>query len=233
MRSLKILGLISVLGLTPSCQKQEEAVHAEPLKVVVDEIPDDIRVPVKMWDDIQILQVGLGEKKEALPEDDGGLNRETILFAPVTVVLIEHNPEVLTHQEVRIELPRGGGRIDLSKYRGENTGSYFVKFEWPEWTEMPELAELRSFYVSRARKRKIDGDIHGVGCNKYLEITHKVNKENILNGIKVNTTRERDTTALAGHFVFSVKKDHQIFLTQVTFTDSKNKELLCEEIKKP
>ena len=210
------------------CDNHQEKEHAIAQKVVIDEIPDDIKVPVQMWDDVETDPVGIGEKKMELPDDESGMSRNTILFSPVTVILKEHNSEVLNHSEIRIELPRGGGKIDLSKYTGDRPGSFFVQFEWPEW---PDISELRSFYVSRARKRKLDGEIYGVGCNKYVEISTVISSKNEKIGLKVNTTRERHITTLGGHFIFSNKKEHQIFLTQVTFVDSKNQALLCDELK--
>ncbi len=225
---MKIFLTLILSLLLLACEKHPEKDHSNPIKIAVDEIPDDIRVPVQMWDDVETDQVGLGEKKIERPDDDSGMNRNTILFSPVTVILKEHNSDVLEHSQIRIELPRGGGKIDLSKYMGDRPGSFFVQFEWPEWVE---AGELRSFYVSRSRKRKLDGEIHGVGCNKYLEITSLIKKNNEKMGLKVNTTRDRHTTALAGHFIFSNKMGRQIFLTQVTFIDSKNAGLLCEETK--
>ncbi len=225
---MKIVWLL-ILSLTlMACEKHPEKDHGIAEKITVDEIADDFKVPVKMWDDVETDPVGLGEKKIEPSENEEGMNRNTILFSPVTVILKEHNEDVLTHSEIRIELPRGGGKIDLSKYLGSRPGSFFVKFEWPEWTEP---GDLKSFYVSQARKRKIDGDVYGVGCNKYLEITGLISKGNEKTGLKVNTTRDRHITTIGGHFVFSNKKGRQIFMTQVTFSDSKNSGLFCEEPK--
>jgi hypothetical protein len=230
MKSLLILAVFLFSACSTEKHENPET-HESVQEVNVDEIPSDIHVPVKMWDDIEGGIVAFGEKAEVKKdpkeaEDDLSIHRSSILFSPVTVILKEHNNDVLSHNEIRIMLPRGGGKIDLSQYMGESPGSFFVRFEWPEWTE---IKDVRSFYVSRARKRKLDGDVYGVGCNKYLELSSMISKSP--QGIKVNTTRDRHTTVLGGHFVFSVKKDSQTFLTQVTFTDSKNSQLFCEEPK--
>ncbi len=225
---MKILITIVLSLILMACEKQPVENHATAEKITVDEKPDDFKVPVQMWDDVETDPVGIGEKKIEPTEDESGMNRNTILFSPLTIILKEHNSDVLSHSEIRIELPRGGGKIDLSKYRGDRAGSFFVQFEWPDWAEP---GDLRSFYISQARKRKLDGEIYGVGCNKYLEITSLINKSNEKMGLKFNTTRDRHITALGGHFVFSNKKGRQIFLTQVTFTDSKNPALFCEDSK--
>ena len=85
--------ILSLLFL--ACENHPEKDHANPEKIVIDEIPADIMVPVQMWDDVETDQVGLGEKKIERPDDDSGMNRNTILFSPVTVLLKEHNSDVL------------------------------------------------------------------------------------------------------------------------------------------
>lgn len=221
-------GLVLILVLCTACQKlhEEQAVSPPVQEVHVDEIPEDIRVPVKMWEAIEAIPSDALIPQE-VADNDLLTNRGTTLFSPLTVILKEHNPQVLDQPEIKIFLPSGGGQIDLATYLGREPGSFYVKFEWPEWTE---VKEIYSFYVSRARKRKLDGVVYGVGCNKFVDISTKVNKNNE-SGIKVNTTRERHTTVLGGHFVFSAKKDNQTFLTQVTFVDSDNKNLFCDGVK--
>lgn len=231
---MKYIGLI-VLLLLAACHKSEEEHTHHVKEVVVDEIPEDIKIPVKLWEKIERLsqtselmpqgdaQEGEGEKDELLA------NRGVILFSPVTVVLKESNPQVLESPEIKIVLPRGGGQIDLAQYLGPQPGSFFVKFVWPD--DWKEMRTVQSYYVSRGRKRKLDSDVYGVGCNKYLDLTSQLAKHNAGEGIKVNTTRDRHTTVLAGHFIFSGKKDSQVFLSQVSFVDSKNPQLMCETTK--
>ncbi len=195
-----------------------------------DGIPDDIRIPSKVWNRIEQYskpenEIPVAQNNE---EDERFVNKNSILFIPITVVLHESNPEVLETEEIRIALPRGGGKIDLSEYLGSKVGSFFVRFEFPK--ESP-LRNIQSFFISQARKRKIDGEIHGAGCNKFMDITSYVAKENAGAGIKVNTTRDRHSTVLGGHFIFAGKKDIHTFLAQVSFIDSKNPHLFCDAVK--
>lgn len=195
-----------------------------------DGVPEDIRIPVKVWKQIEKYSKQTDDISAAPPaeEDERFVNKASILFIPITVILRENNPEVLETEEVRISLPRGGGRVDLAQYLGRKPGSFFVRFEFPP--ESP-LQNVQSFYVSQARKRKIDGEIHGAGCNKFMNITKYMASENAGAGIKVNTTRDRQSTVLGGHFIFAGKKDIHTFLAQVSFVDSKNPQLFCDPVK--
>ena len=134
MKYLKTFWIVAASLLLTACETPKEKDHSVAQKVVMDEISEDIKVPIQMWVDIETEPVGLGEKKAEASEEDSGLNRNTILFSPVTVFLSEHNPDVLTHSEIRIELPRGGGKIDLSQYIGDSAGS----FQRGEWTLLPD-----------------------------------------------------------------------------------------------
>lgn len=50
-------GLVLILVLCTACQKlhEEQAVSPPVQEVHVDEIPEDIRVPVKMWEAIEAI----------------------------------------------------------------------------------------------------------------------------------------------------------------------------------
>jgi hypothetical protein len=48
--------------------------------------------------------------------------------------------------------------------------------------------------------------------------------------LRVNTTGNRHLHVLAGSYVFVFRKSNQVLLTQITITDSKNKNNLCPEI---
>lgn len=240
-------GLILILLCCLGCSKFSAHDEDSKFEVSVDEIPEDIRIPAKLWDEIEGVGVDAhgapngheapkeAEHKEASgghgdgKEGAGGQGisaKKPILFSPLTIIITANNAGVLLHHEIRIAFPRGGGQIDLSKWVTGETGSFFVRFEWPEWAE---AKDIKSYFVSRAKMRKLDGEVYGSGCNKYLDLTGGLSRENSKNGLKVNVTRARHSTVLGGHFIFSAQKDNQIFLTQVTFVDSSNTNLFCDK----
>lgn len=164
----------------------------------------DARIPTEIWKKIEVVE-----------------GRDTMTFSLVKVRLVEKTPGVLVDPEVIIQLPRGGGEIDLSKFVRDMQGTFRVFFELEEMTDE---TKMNAFFVSQARKRRIDGEIWGAGCNKYMDILSFILKDGKTKGIEVNTTRNRHLSVLGGHFFFSMKNQ----VTQVTFTDSQQSHLFCE-----
>jgi hypothetical protein len=148
-----------------------------------------------------------------------------ISFNKVKVILTEKNPNVLNEKSYTFEFPRGGGYIDLAKYVNNQNGSFFIQFQIPE-SEKSE--QLKAFFVSKSKKRKIENEIWGSGCNSAFEITRFFKKSISQGTFKVNTTRDRHLSLIGGHFIISVNEGRQIKVTQVTFYDSRRLDLMCD-----
>lgn len=212
--------LVFLTGTAFSCTKQTSlfrSEHAEAVKV--DELPEDFKIPANVWN---IIEKAPDEKSTAEASNAG------IFYSTVQVYLAEKNSEILRSPAYVIDLPRGGGTVDLASYLTGNQGSFYVGFELP--SEFQEGTNFKAIYISQARKRRLENRIYGAGCNQYFEITPKFIEMMKTEGIKANTTRQRHVTLLAGHYIFSVMKDNRIYLTQVTLTDSNDKNLLCEAL---
>ena len=211
--------LILVLGTVASCTKPFNFRTESPQTAKIDELPADFKMPAKVWELIE-------KDPEQKPGAEAlGLG---IFYASIQVFLTEKNERVLKAPATVIELPRGGGSIDLAEYTTGDAGTFFVGFELPE--EFKEGKNFKALYVSQGRKRKIENRVFGAGCNQFFDITKKFTEMMANEGIKANTTRQRHVTLLAGHYIFSIIKETRIFITQVTITDSKNKNLLCEAL---
>jgi hypothetical protein len=179
-------------------------VQAEPKVFEMTETGADIRVPNGVWKQIDTLSAG----------------KESITFAPVRVRLVEKTPQVLIEPEILIHLSRGGGEIDLSRFVNDKQGTFSVFFEFEE---IKDEFQMKAFFVSQAKKRKIDDEVWGAGCHKFMDVKNFLLKGGKTKGIEVNTTRNRHVSVLGGHFVFAM--NHEV--TQVTFTDSKQPQLFC------
>lgn len=208
--------------------------HVEEFKTVkIEDLPEEVKIPTKAWNLLEFKSAATEEHHEAA-EREGGEHGEgkkedgtkEILFAPVTVYLVEKNEGIVKGEAVKIELPKGGGDIDLSRYVTGNNGSFYVGFDFPEFADSTAQKVL---FVSQARKRKIDDKVFGAGCNQILDITNKYMLAMKAEGLKVNTTRERHLSTLGGTFLFSAQKAGSVFVAQVSFKDSQYKNLFCEE----
>lgn len=213
-----------------SCHSKDGEKKEEIPEVSVSEIPKDIHVPLKMW---EVLAKDAGGGKEAEKkgeaEGEGAAREDSYVFSEVNVILKEKNPGIIRDGAVKIALPRGGGEIDLSHYVLDNQGSFYVSFDFPAFADATGKKVL---FISHSRKRKINDQIFGSGCHAFFDITRKFLQDMGKEGLKVNTTRNRHVSVLAGSFILMAKKAGQSYITQVTFTDSGNKNLLCPEKQK-
>ncbi len=235
-----------IIGLGACTRNEKESFHSnESVEVKIEDVADDILIPSRAWDVLANFS-GDANTHVATPEGHGeaapsagghgdkkggegaagiaGGTTPSFLFSGVNVYLTEKNPKVLNSPSFKIELPKGGGTIDLASYVGKQIGSFYVGFEFPEWGQ---ITGFKGIFVSHALKRNIRGNIHGAGCNKYIDISTQFQKNMKSDGLKVNTLDARHSTVLGGNFIFSAQKGIEHFITQVTFTDSSNKRLFC------
>lgn len=166
----------------------------------------DIRIPVQIWN---------------LFPPAGG--KETINFVPLKVRFVEKTEGLLNEPEIEFKFPRGGGEIDLAQFVKDQSGTFRVFFE------LEDLAphdQMRAYFISRARKRKLEGEVWGAGCNKYMNIAKYIFGEGRTKGIEVNTNRNRHDSVLGGTFFFALGNQ----ITQVTFKDSRQPHLFCDSV---
>lgn len=241
---LLTLGLASGLCILMlgACSKHEEETHSEIRTLKVEDLPADIRIPSKAYAELQFAAVDAGHEAAAGGGEHGGggggehgggaaapggaPGGSGIIFAEVNVILKEKNPGVVKGGEIKIKFPRGGGEVNLADYITETPGSFYVSFEYPDFLGS---TQQKVIFVSKARKRRIDNQVFGAGCNQYFDITKSFAKAMLTDGIKVNTVRERYTSVLGGHFLFSAAKEGSQYMAQVTFRDSAHNHLFCED----
>jgi hypothetical protein len=216
-----------------SCSQKSDELEQEK-KIEIQELPADFVLPGKIWDLIAprggTVTPGHGTNGPAADGKvpDVGTKTMPIIFAPVQVMLVEKNPGVLRWPKVVIQFPLGGGKLDFSNYLTGVVGTFYVQFINAFTAEDKETLEPEVFFWSRAKKRVIDREIIGSGCNKILELSlSKLKVEDKL-GIKVNTKDARYLSVLAGHYFFVKRTPKQIFVSQIEMTNSDLQQHLCE-----
>ncbi len=228
---LKFSFILRLLPLLMSgCTQDSVFSHREKVTVrSVAEFSQDILIPIQLWDLVEGKAIdpttGIASPAEGAVTPG---NSGNIIFAPLRVLLFEKNEGVLKSPKMQIDYPLGGGQLDLSEVTTGKIGTFFFGIEIPE---ISGLIQTRVFYVSGARKRKLDGDVFGSGCQLFMDISEKFQHEMKKEGIKVNTSRNRHVSVLAGNFILTAHKDNQILVSQLTVIDSKNSHLLCRNPK--
>jgi hypothetical protein len=230
-----IIGFL-FLGCGHDGEHESELEEVELLNV----LPDDFLTPETVWNLIlnESEKPAQQETKPAAEKEHNehsdvpnvantqSLDLYSIVFSAVEVVLQEKNPGILKSPQMKVSFPRGGGQLDLKQYLTGRTGTFFVKFV-PVSLQGSTSEEV--LFWSRAKKRRIDGEIHGSGCNRVLKMGPQWKKNQSERGIEVNTHRERFLSVLGGRYFFVSRKDKEIFLSQIFITHSDHKDLFCDD----
>lgn len=177
-------------------------------QIVVTETGADVQIPALLWEKID-------EKR----------GEATLEFMPIEVEIEEKNSGVLRETEFKFKFPKGGGTLDLAPYTTERQGTFFLKIEVPD-----SMAgdDLRVYFLSNARKRRLEKDVWGAGCNQAMDITSFFKKTAKEEGLELNTHRFRHLTVAGGHFIFT----HKNQISRLTVTDSSQPDYFCQAQKK-
>lgn len=204
-------------------------------EVKIAEFTEDIKIPSQAWDLLEFDSAPAAASEghsaspaggHSSPQTEGSAGGKNFIFSEITVVIAQKNPGIIKNEAVKIYLPKGGGNIDLAQFVIGKKGTFYVGFEFPDFET---ATAKRIIFVSGTKKRKIGGQIFGAGCNQYFDVSDKFLKEMKGEGLKVNTTQERYLSVLGGTFLFAAKKDSEIRMAQVTFTNSQFPSLFCKE----
>ena len=199
----------------------------------------EVRVPAELWQRViapdRPLKSILDVSQVPTPNQGGGdsaIARATVEtdLKPITLYLIEETHGVLGGRNQKLVFGPGGGDIDLRDFILEKKGVFRLVFDFapdPEGAPDPTLVR-RVWYLSDAKRRKVGPDAVGAGCDTYMDISSFVTKSNEKDGILFAVNSDRHVSALAGTFLFSVKRGSRIEVSRLTFFDStKKKDLQC------
>lgn len=200
---LKWIVALSLLNLVACTNEVEE--KKPDLMVKVEELGEDVLIPTKIWD---YAWEGAGD----------------FSFSEVKVDLIEKFPGVLKKSHIQIQLPAGGGQIDLADYLTDKTGTFFLSFRN---AGDQDLEQESMFFVSRYPQIVSFGETIGSGCHKLLVLNSAFKNEVQTKGLEVNTTNARHLALIGGTFVLLKKVDGQNQMAQVTFFDSRFTDKSC------
>ncbi|MBL7542278.1 MAG: hypothetical protein JNL11_00610 [Bdellovibrionaceae bacterium] len=194
--------------------------------VEIRDIPTDFKIPTELWDKLMagegaaVTGGGHGGDKDKDKKDD-----VLIVWVPMEVSFLAKRPNILIHEWVQYKFPRGGGSLDLAKVTSGDKGTFYLNFNMAEFTNRPAV---KVYFLSNAKKRRVDGEIYGAGCNTYFDVTSAIQKAVSGEGIRFNITDNRHISTLSGHFIFVQIEKDKVYLSQIEFSDSKNRDYLCK-----
>ncbi len=188
-----------------------------PQVITIQEIPADFLIPKQL---IKIIEDELLLESKILAP--------VFSYIPLQVLFSEKTQSTLISPTVRFELPKGGGQIDLQTLV-KGKGSFFMSFPKHQFKGLPEIAHL--YFISLTPKLKIGEEEFGIGCGKWLDLRGQFSDLQKVDFLNLNSSDNRHISVTAGHYVFVFRNLNQVYLTQVTLTDSKNKSLFCPQLK--
>ena len=223
MRLKSIIFILSITFFLSSCSrfKIQEAEFTK--KEVLQNWPDEIVIPSLVWDQVENKVVHSETQDHSAPQKSAA-SLKSVQFDTVTVLLYEKTPGTLVAPSIEITLPKGGGNIDLAKYVNSKPGSFLLSFR-VNYGETSESLKVQ--YVSRARKRRLNNKIYGMGCQSVADLKNYYLKTIEPEGLLLDTTRSLYLSVILGDFIFSYDKDLNTMLTRVSFTDSRQPQLAC------
>ena len=192
---------------------------------VIQNWPEELMLPSLVWDQVENkVDAAKNGQAEHSNHASSATNLKSVLFDTISVLLFEKTPGTLVAPSIEITLPKGGGTVDLAKYVNSKPGSFLLSFR-VNYGETSDTLKVQ--YVSRARKRRLNNKVYGMGCQSVADLKNYFLKTIEPEGLLLDTTRSLYLSVILGDFIFSYDKDLNTMLTRVSFTDSRQPQLAC------
>lgn len=210
----RLISLAFIVILISGCTDK----NAKPEKtfIEVNEIAQEQQIPKAL---LQKIDEELKEEFKATPP--------LYSFIPLQLAFLEQQQGVLKNPHIQYNLPKGGGEVDMRDVvSGE--GSFFMYFPEEQFAET-DMELLHLFFVSNSPKTQINNEDYGLGCGKWNDLKDKFKSLQKSDFLKLNTNDLRYLRVTAGTYVFIFKQGRNMYLTQVTISNSRHADRLCTQ----
>lgn len=171
------------------------------------------------------------EKEASAPMSEAGAELSAAViprkYLGLKIMMTPKTAGVLA-EPIRFDLPRGGAIIDFSEWiSATSSGSFFLKVQVEAEGDPAAAEKVKVYFFSRSRKRTVDEEEMGAGCNKYMDLTQFYQKTLSRDGVRANTTDQRHLSLLAGTFYFIYSAPDALHLASLTFEDPRYPSIQC------
>lgn len=194
-----------------ACTAQKGTKNVEVVEIRT--IAKEVQIPKSLMD--ELIKEIISDTKTLTP---------VYLFMPLQVQFTEVNEGVLKKPAIRFLLPKGGGTIDLKDVIS-GAGSFYLSFPPEQFDDNHEFLHL--YYMSNSPVKKIENETFGLGCGKMTDLKKSLSKLQKPDFLKLNTSHQRYLFVTSGIYVFVFRRASQIFMAQLTLTDSRYSKELC------
>lgn len=224
---MKLVTLLLVVIFLSACEDPPSYLSGRKLVINMAATTQDVSLPPKLWEELESvyrpLALDLTQKTET--DSKAKLEIPTDFFA-FHVYLVEKTKGVLKKGNVDLQFGKGGGVLNLEDFvNDEKRGTFYLGLQPNITYEKSDVFKV--FYLSNAKKVKIDGEEFGSGCGHYLEITDFYGKAMKTDGLLLNTSGARYVSQLVGSYFMAVSVKGKLNLSQLTILDSRHKNQHC------
>jgi hypothetical protein len=178
-------------------------IESQYIKTLREEDPKDIRTDLQLKMEIPREMLGM----KLFFEKKGGRSLE---------------------EDVDLEIPAGGGVVDMSSFLQEHRGLFSLRFELGEEVKEEDLAHLKVFYVPLYRRQAIGKDVRGLGCGRFADISRFFRSTLLKDeGLLLTTTNQGYFPVIAGTYVLAVIQATGLKVANLNLEDSRYKNFLC------
>jgi hypothetical protein len=220
--------LIFVFGCTKQTQNRD--VHYK--RGTLYQSQKDFLIPRELRDEMETNYLAFIRKEnpKIVLGDDEVKERIPREFLAVTTFLRGENPGTLD-SDMRLDMPRGGGILDLKDYVDGQKGSFYLSFDVKRANQPQEaLQNLKIYFLSFGRETKIDGENFGAGCNKFMEVTSHFWGATGRKEFQLNATGARHVPVTSGiYYFFDFNPVRKIYIAAIQVTDSRFGQMYCKD----
>jgi hypothetical protein len=223
MKTLLLVLLTFLIG----CEDTPDYLKGKKIKTNLSASTDEVKLPAKLWEELEAIYRPpiLDQSRK---EEEGSRAKLEIPkeFFGFTVYLVQKNKGVLKRGDHEIVFEKGGGTIDLNDFLTDQKGSFYLGFR-PQ-LELEKTDKVSIYFLSNSKLINIDGEVHGGGCEKFMDITTYFNERMKTQGILVNTAKQRHIGLIAGTYFFAASINGKLLLSRLSIKDSRFKKFHCQ-----
>lgn len=222
--------LLLIICVLVGCRKEEDR-EVDYTHGLVEKTSKEFLIPRELRTHIEKQYLAFIRKenpKVVLPDEEimARIPRE---FLNAKIFFRASAPGVLRNH-TQYALPRGGGEIDLKEIVTGTKGSFYFTYQLARTSEPDvHLKDVHVYFASEVKKRKIDGEEFGAGCNTFMEVTKQLQKANSEGGLQLNATNQRYLPVIGGVFYFvDFNPERKMYLASVRIKDTRYPEYSCD-----
>jgi hypothetical protein len=215
--------LLLILFHFPNSSWAEDPNELEPgfVRGPVVELDRDVRIPKMTVEEVtQIFKKMSFNEHDAVADNDSNpaIPRQDL---KAKLYFHEQTAGVLIGKDVVVEMPSGGGLLDLSRLIHRGRGSFFWRIDLESAVSKEQEAVIKVYFLSRHRRyQRSDGPAIGMGCGKMADISTQFKATlGTSTGQLLNTAYGAHLGTLLGTYYFFVITKDAIKVATLTMND--------------